>query len=658
MEKPDPNATEYLDAIGSERRLQLLVDAVKDYAIYLLDAQGVVRSWNAGAERFKGYTAGEIIGQHFSRFYTEEDRENGLPERALRTAAEESKFEAEGWRVRKDGTRFWTSVLIDPVYSETGVLVGFAKVTRDISHKREAEQALFQSEQKFRLLVQGVRDYAIYMLDPDGRVTNWNAGAAAIKGYRAEEIIGQHFSRFYTEEDRAAEEPARALETALRHGKYEREAWRVRKDGTRFWASVLIDPIRDDAGKLIGFAKITRDATERKKAQEEIDRTKEALSQAQKMEAIGRLTGGVAHDFNNLLTVIRGSAEVLGNPSLSEEKRARYVKAIAETADRAALLTGQLLAFARRQPLQPELFDVAARIRGMKHIIATTVGSPIVVEMEMADEAGAVKADPNQFETAILNMVINAKDAMPEGGRLRIQARDVEEVPPVRGHSAATGAFIAVSVTDSGTGIAAATLSRIFEPFFTTKAVNKGTGLGLSRVYGFAKQSGGEVGVVSAIGQGTSFTLYLPRGNAAGILGSAADVNEGVVPGLDARAILLVEDNQTVGEFALGLLTELGQTVTWAANAGAALDILRERHAEFDLVFSDVVMPGTNGIDLGREIRRRWPHLPVVLTSGYSHVLAEEGSHGFPLVQKPYSIKDLIRMLSGPNDPAPRSRAA
>ncbi|MGI3899884.1 MAG: PAS domain S-box protein [Janthinobacterium lividum] len=657
MGKPDPKATEYLEAIGSERRLQLLVDAVKDYAIYLLDAQGIVRSWNAGAERFKGYKAEEIIGQHFSRFYTEEDRVNGLPERALRTAAAEGKFEAEGWRVRKDGTRFWTSVLIDPVHAE-GTLVGFAKVTRDITHERLAEQALFESEQRFRLLVQGVRDYAIYMLDPEGRVTNWNAGAAAIKGYAEGEIVGQHFSRFYTEEDRAAGEPARALETALQQGKYARDAWRVRKDGTRFWASVLIDPIRDEAGTLLGFAKVTRDITERRNAQEQIDRTREALSQAQKMEAIGRLTGGIAHDFNNLLTVIRGSAEVLRNPGLSEERRARYVNAIAETADRAALLTSQLLAFARRQPLRPVLFDVAARIRGMEHIIATTVGPPIVVELRMAEEAGMIEADPNQFETAILNMVINAKDAMPDGGTLRIQARDVSEVPAVRGHVAVRGEFIAVSVTDSGTGIEAATLSRVFEPFFTTKAVNKGTGLGLSQVYGFVKQSGGEVGAVSAIGQGTSFTLYLPRVNAASTLASAADVNEDVVPRPDPKTILLVEDNQTVGEFALGLLTELGQTVTWATNASVALDILRERHTEFDLVFSDVVMPGTSGIDLGREIRRRWPHLPVVLTSGYSHVLAEEGSHGFPLVQKPYSIKDLIRMLSGSNDPAPRSRAA
>jgi PAS domain S-box-containing protein len=647
----------YLDTIGNERRFQLLVDAVKDYAIYLLDENGFVRSWNAGAERFKGYTADEIIGQHFSRFYTEEDRASGLPERALQTAAREGKFETEGWRVRKDGTRFWASVVIDPVYSETGELVGFAKVTRDITHKREAERALYQSEQKFRILVQGVKDYAIYMLDPEGHVTNWNPGAAAIKGYTASEIIGQHFSRFYTEEDRAAGEPARALETALRQGKYERDAWRVRKDGTRFWASVLIDPIRDETGTLIGFAKVTRDATERRKAQEEIDRTKEALSQAQKMEAIGRLTGGVAHDFNNLLTVIRGSAEILHNPGLPETKRARYIEAIAETADRAALLTGQLLAFARRQPLRPERFEVADRVRGMQHIISTTVGSPVRVEMDLAEDGAAVEADPNQFETAILNMVINAKDAMPSGGKLKISACLASRIPAVRGHAAATGDFVAVSVEDSGAGIEPGVLTRIFEPFFTTKGVNKGTGLGLSQVYGFAKQSGGEITVESTVGKGTSFTLYLPRSRARAS-DAISDTAQGPAPRLEPRTILLVEDNETVGEFALGLLTELGQTVIWATHAEAALDILRERRGEFDLVFSDVVMPGASGVELGREIRQRWPELPVVLTSGYSHVLAEEGSHGFTLIQKPYSVKDLVELLGNSDYPGPQNRAA
>jgi PAS domain S-box-containing protein len=353
-----------LGELSGDRRFERLVNAVKDYAIYLLDREGHVASWNSGAERFKGYTADEIIGHHFSRFYTEEDRARGLPQRALDTAARQGTFEAEGWRVRKDGTRFWTSVVIDPVLDDAGALIGFAKVTRDVTDKRNAEQALRESEQRFRLLVQGVKDYAIYMLDPQGHVTNWNPGAQAIKGYTADEIVGRHFSHFYTEEDQQGGEPARALRMATETGKYEIEAWRVRKDGSRFRAGVLIDSIRDENGTLIGFAKVTRDLTERWHAQQEVERAREAMAQAQKMEAVGRLTGGVAHDFNNFLTIIRASADLLRMPTLSEDKRERYIEAIAETADRAAALTSQLLAFSRRQPLNPKSSMSASGSRG------------------------------------------------------------------------------------------------------------------------------------------------------------------------------------------------------------------------------------------------------------------------------------------------------
>src|SRR5687768_12429578 len=287
----------------TEQRFQLLIDSVTDYAIYMLDPDGVVISWNAGARRFKGYEAHEIIGENFARFFGSEDRAAGLPRLALETAAREGRFEAEGWRYRKDGTRFWANAVIDPIRDEKGALVGFAKVTRDITERKEAEERLQASERRFRMLVQGVTDYAIYMLDTEGRVTNWNAGAEAIKGYSAAEIIGQHFSRFYPEEDRQAGEPARALRIALREGKYEREAVRIRKDGSRFWAHVVIDPIFDDTGRHVGFAKITRDVTERRAAQEELEEARVALVQAQKLQALGELTGGIAHDFNNLMTV-------------------------------------------------------------------------------------------------------------------------------------------------------------------------------------------------------------------------------------------------------------------------------------------------------------------------------------------------------------------
>ncbi len=630
--------------IAQAERFQLLIDAVRDYAIYLLDAEGRVATWNTGAERFKGYTAGEIIGQHFSVFYTEEDRTVGLPARALRTAATEGRFEAEGWRVRKDGGRFWSHVVIDPVIGEGGAVIGYAKITRDISEKRIVDEALLASEQRFRLLVQGVRDYAIYMLDPTGAVSNWNSGAQAIKGYTAEEIVGKHFSRFYTEEDRIAGAPARALATAVAEGKFEGEAQRVRKSGERFWAHVVIDPIYDDHGELVGFAKVTRDITEKRKAQEELDRSREALVQAQKMEAIGRLTGGVAHDFNNLLTVIRASADFLLRPRLDEEKRLRYAQAIADTAKRATALTGQLLAFARRQPLKPEVFDVGARLRGLHQIIGTSIGSSVVVEITLPEMVQLVEADPSQFETAVLNMVINARDAMPGGGGIKITVSASAGVPAVRGHTAAVGDFVAIEIEDTGTGMDSETLTRVFEPFFTTKAVDKGTGLGLSQVYGFAKQSRGEIDVRSEVGVGTAFTLYLPRSNAAvePLEVRVAPIDLATLP---PRKILLVEDNEGVGNFAAGLLRELGQTVTWVGDGRAALDTLAQTPDAFDLVFSDVVMPGMSGIELGHAVKARWPDLEVILTSGYSHVIAEEGAHGFELLKKPYSIEGLLTAL-------------
>src|SRR3954469_8453640 len=410
----------HFDTHIAEQRFQLLVNAVTDYAIYMLEPSGHVATWNAGARRFKGYEAAEIIGTHFSAFFTDEDKAADLPGHILRTAAEQGRFEAEGWRVRKDDTRFWAQVVVDPIRAEDGALLGFAKITRDITDRREAERALHESEQRFRMLVEGVRDYAIYMLAPDGTINNWNAGAQAIKGYRADEIVGQHFSRFYTEEDRARGEPKRALETALREGKYENEAWRVRKDGTRFWASVLIDPIFDDKGVLTGFAKITRDITDKKRAEEELEEARTALFQAQKLQALGELTGGIAHDFNNLITVVRGSAEMLKRADLSAEKRERYLDAIIETAERATSLTSHLLAFGRRQALKPEVIDLNVRLDALADVLGRMLGSRIEVRLDLSPKLWRIEADPAQLESALLNAAINARDAMPDGGRLTL----------------------------------------------------------------------------------------------------------------------------------------------------------------------------------------------------------------------------------------------
>ena len=366
------------------------------------------------------------------------------------------------------------------------------------------------------------------------------------------------------------------------------------------------------------------------------------VRQMQKLEAIGQLTGGVAHDFNNLLTVIRSSAELLRRPSLPEEKRVRYLDAISDTADRAAKLTAQLLAFARRQALKPVTFDIGERIAGVTDMLGTVIGSRVRLTIEAPASPCFVEADASQFETALVNMVVNARDAMNGEGDLVIRAYEAPVLPPLRGHGGHEGPFIAVSVTDTGGGMSPEVLSHIFEPFFTTKGVGKGTGLGLSQVFGFAKQSGGDVDVVSEVGQGATFILYLPRVDAP----ARADIPVIEEAPSDALgAILIVEDNAEVGEFARQLLDDLGFKTCLATNAQRALAVLEERAGEFDFVFSDVVMPGISGLELGRRIKGRWPKLPVVLTSGYSQVLADDAHHGFPVLQKPYSVGELGRIL-------------
>jgi PAS domain S-box-containing protein len=620
------------DVAASERSFRLLVQGVVDYAICMLDPRGLITTWNAGAERIKGYTASEIIGQHFSEFYTPEDRQAGLPARSLQAARREGKFEADGWRLRKDGTKFLASVVIDPIY-ENGSLVGFAKITRDITERQKAQLDLAESEAKFRMLVSGVTDYALYMLDPVGTVTNWNAGGQRIKGYTADEIVGQNFSRFYTETDRAAGRPQRALGIAKTTGRYEEEGWRVRKDGTFFWASVIIDPIRDDSGKLVGFAKITRDISERREAQQKLEKMQKQLAESQKMDALGQLTGGVAHDFNNLLMIVSGNVQTLKKTVGDDPKAIRALSAIEVATQRGASLTRQLLTFSRRQSVNPETINVAQEIRSLRDVLNSGLGGTVSLAVDIEPSVWPVKVDLTEFETAIINTVVNARDAMPEGGSVTITAKNIEIVEGEH-----EGEHVAITIEDTGVGIPQDVVSRVFEPFFTTKPVGKGTGLGLSQVHGFAHQAGGTVSISSELGVGTSITICLPRA----ALGN--DVNETMMVKPGAGMVLLVEDNPDVADASAALLEQLGYSVRRAADAEAALDEI-ERDG-ITLVFSDVVMPGKlDGVGLARIIREKHPQLPILLTTGYSGA-AHQVRTDFPILRKPYLIHELSQAIS------------
>ena len=637
------NQPENADRPRPDDRYRMLVDAITDYAIYMLDPDGIVTNWNAGAQRFKGYLADEIIGQHFSQFYTEGDRASNLPAQALQTAAREGKFEAEGWRVRKDGARFWAHVVIDPIRGPDGAILGYAKITRDLTERRIAEESLRRSEEQFRLLVQSVTDYAIYMLDPAGHVTSWNPGAERIKGYLPGEIIGQHFSQFYTGQERDAGSPGKALEIARRTGRFAADGPRVRKDGTQFHASVVIDAVHNDQGELIGFAKITRDVTERKLAQEELERAREALFQSQKMEAIGQLTGGVAHDFNNLLMVILSSLELLGKRLPQDPVTRRLLDNAVQGAERGAALTQRMLAFARRQELNAVRVEVPGMVMSMSDLLQRSLGPAWTIETRFPLGVSAVKADINQLEMALLNLVVNARDAMPEGGSVTIRTHEQWLSENELGTLAA-GKYVSLAVIDTGIGMDAETLAHAMEPFFTTKGIGKGTGLGLSTIHGFAEQLGGTFRLESEPGVGTTAEIWLPadEGNSAG---AAEELVPATPPDERPLTILAVDDDAIILMNTVALLEDMGHTVLEAGSGEEALAVLRAAPA-VELIVTDYAMPGMTGIELAELACSERPGTAVVLATGYGEMRSSP-SLKIRRLAKPFSQADLRLAIAG-----------
>ncbi|TAU80385.1 PAS domain-containing sensor histidine kinase (plasmid) [Rhizobium leguminosarum] len=628
-------------SVDEEGRFRLLVDAITDYAIYMLSPDGIITSWNTGAQRFKGYRPSEILGEHFSRFYLEEDRAAGLPARALATAADHGRFEGEGWRQRKDGSRFWAHVIIDPIRRPSGELIGYAKITRDLTERRAAEQAIRQSEEQFRRLVQGVSDYAIYMLDPGGNVSSWNFGAERIKGYRPQEIIGRHFSTFYTPEDREAGVPEKALGIARAEGRFEREGWRVRKDGTRFWASVVIDAIRDDGGDVLGFAKITRDITEKMETQRALEQAREELFQSQKMEAIGQLTGGIAHDFNNLLMAVLGSLEILKKRMPQDLSLTSLVDNAMQGAQRGAALTQRMLAFSRRQELHMEPIDVSGLVRGMMDMLSRSLGPLTVIETSCPVRLPTILTDPNQLEMAILNLVVNARDAMPSGGRIVLRAS--EESVPSGKSPLPPGRYVRIAVIDEGEGMDAKTLEQAITPFFTTKGVGKGTGLGLSMVQGLASQSGGRLMMKSSLGEGTTAELWFPVAIVEQVTEAAADRPQREENAPSRLRIVAVDDDGLVLMNTTLMLEDLGHTVFEAMAGSEALDILRKQ--QVDLVICDHAMPRMTGAQLAQAIRNEWPDMPIILATGYAEIPEGAGIVDLPRLGKPFSQAQLAEAI-------------
>jgi len=654
--------------IDLDQRVKERTSALADANIHLTEAQRLANlgnwrwdvlqntiSWSGQLLDIYGLRPGDFKGtvQEFVGFIHPDDRAQVRDSisAALRSGKE---FSHEERIIRPDGSIRHLHSVGEVIRDENGAAVRMLGICQDVTERKQAERALQDSEQNYRLLLRGARDYAIYMLDVQGQVRSWNEGAERLQGYAAEEIIGRHFRIFLPEEIRAGAMASDALITAAREDQFETETWLIRKDGSRFYANVVMDAVRNDAGELIGFAKLTRDITTQHEAQLALEQAREQVSQAQKMEALGQLTGGIAHDFNNLLMIVSGYAQILQS-RLREAKDVHAIEAIRAAANRGERLTRQLLAFSRRQQLMPVVVDLRQRVDSVRDMLAPSLRGNIELICDIEDKIWPVEVDLGELELALVNIAVNARDAMPDGGIITLTARNVV-LKPGSAAGSLQGEFVALAIIDTGSGMPADVLARVFEPFFTTKPVGKGTGLGLSQVHGFANQSGGEVTLSSEPGRGTVVTIYLPRST------NAAEDNTGEAASDNGPAqgtVLVVEDSRDVAEVTASLLEQLGYRVVHAENAAEALRHLQQGIG-VDLLFSDIVMPGTiNGLGLAQICQERFPDIPVLLTSGFSDA-AQAVDGRFGILRKPFELSALERAIEYAmnNGHGPRSAAS
>ena len=641
----------YCDERGYFREL---LDALPA-AIYTTDANGRITFFNQAAVELSGRTP-EIGSDRWCvtwRLYWPDGRAMAHEECPMAKALKEDRpvRGEEAIAERPDGTRVPFMPYPTPLHDAAGRLIGAVNMLVDLTARKKAEESLRllnetleqrveertrqlrESESRFRLFVEGVTDYAIYMLDTEGVITNWNSGAERIKGYRAEEIIGQRFSVFYTAKDQQEGLPQRALMIAAQDGRFEADGWRIRKDGSRFWANAVIDAVHDDRGVLIGFAKVTRDMTARRAIDEQ-------LRQSQKMEAVGQLTNGVAHDFNNLLATIIPNLE-LAQFHIKEERVGKYLEEAIRAAERGAQLTNQLLAFSRPQELITEPVDVNQVVSEACEMLPRTIGPTIEIETVLDADAWWAMTEPAQLELAILNLAINARDAMSAGGKLTIGTNNTAHGYRSRLPTIDPGDYVAISVADTGTGMSEEVRARAFEPFFTTKGTGKGTGLGLSMVYGFAKQTGGTITIDSELGQGATFRIYLPRAPLRLEAGEEAGGQSPCYAGPPSR-ILVVDDNSAVRTITAAMIRTLGHDVIEAAGGQDALDLL-ETDRQFDLLIVDLAMPNMHGDEFAARARGLAPGVPTLFVTGYAEPgrMRTEGD----VLKKPFRRAQLAEKL-------------
>jgi PAS domain S-box-containing protein len=624
----------------SERRYRDLLELSPE-AIAIHDHDRILYINPAGIDLIGAERPDEIIGRSLLDFVPE-------PYHALIRASREdpqrgARFArlSEQKLIRLDGQVIDTEVVAIPIRFRRGSAVQV--IMRDVTARKRAEAGLRASQERFRLLTEGVRDYAIIMLDPAGHIVSWNSGAERLTGFRADEATRVHYSMLFAEEDVGDGGRSAILQHAAADGRHEEEGWRLRKDGSRFWASVAVTALYDPDRNVVGFAKIVRDLTERREAEAALRKSEDHLRQAQKMEGIGRLAGGIAHDFNNLLTAIQGHAQFLLEDLAPGSGPFADAEEIKRAADRAAALTRQLLAFSRKQVLQPQLLDLNLVIRDMQKLLRRVIREDIEVITTLEPEVRAVLADAGQMEQVVMNLAVNARDAMPVGGTLTIQTSnlDVQRTTGSAGLVVAPGEYVQITVSDTGVGMDRETQAKIFEPFFTTKPEGHGTGLGLATVYGIVKQCGGTISVYSEPGRGTAFRILVPRGREDGVTTTPPPPAE-MARGWEA--VLLVEDDAALRTIASKTLQDRGYSVLEADCGAEALRLAGEYDGPIDIVLTDIILPEMSGRRLAESLRTLHPGARLLFMSGFTaHEVVRQGliESGAPFIEKPFAPEKL-----------------